>query len=180
MNGRSRSRLVSYALCLAFFWSEGCVHHIHVTPSPVRTAERPIAESVEVVVRFLALEGADHMPGIVSLEWKVNDLESAIIDYVQRRRTFTSVSDGPSQYRLTVRAWLTMRSRSTYVYKLRLESDLGPTGKPSIKSYVTEKEADGSTIRWVTASDQAPIEQTVQAALDDLLQQIESDAGLYR
>ena len=120
------------------------------------------------------------MPGIVSLEWKVKDLEAAIIDYIQRRRTFASVNEDPSRYRLAIKAWLTMRSRSAYVYKLRLESDLGLDGKPPMKSYVTEKEASGSTVRWVTASDQAPIEQTVQAALDDLLEQIESDARVYR
>jgi hypothetical protein len=35
-------------------------------------------------------------------------------------------------------------------------------------------------VRWITASDQTPIAETVQAALDDLLTQIEADHLLYR
>lgn len=157
-------------------WSTGCVHKIHVTPSPPLTAEKPIAESVQVLVPFLALEGADHMPGIGLLEWPAKDLQAAAIDYLQRRQTFSSVGDGPGSLTLTIKAWLTMRSRGAYVYKLRLESDLGPTGKPAIKSYLVEKEAIGSAVRWVTASDENPIRQAVQAALDDLAQQIEAEA----
>jgi len=49
-----------------------------------------------------------------------------------------------------------------------------------VKSYVVQKEAVGSRVRWVTASDQDPIGAAVQAALDDLFMQIEEDAGLYR
>jgi hypothetical protein len=44
---------------------------------------------------------------------------------------------------------------------------------------VVEKEAVGSRVRWVTASDQDPITEAVQAALDDLFLQIEEDATLY-
>ena len=73
-----------------------------------------------------------------------------------------------------------MRSRGNYRYSLRLESDLGPSDKPPIKSYVVEKEAMGSSLRWVTSSDQSPIAEAVQAALDDLLTQIEADYLLYR
>jgi hypothetical protein len=73
-----------------------------------------------------------------------------------------------------------MRSRGNYLYKLRLESDLGTSGSPPIKTYVVEKETVGSAVRWVTATDRDPIQQAVQAALDDLLQHIERDAALYR
>ena len=61
-----------------------------------------------------------------------------------------------------------------------LESALGPSENPPIKSYLAEKETVGSNIRWVTASDQSPIAKAVQAALDDLLMQIEADHLLYR
>ncbi len=47
-----------------------------------------------------------------------------------------------------------------------------------IASYLVEKNATGSTVRWVTASDQAPIAKTVQAALDALFTQIEDDRTL--
>ena len=72
-----------------------------------------------------------------------------------------------------------MRSREDYRYIVHLESELGPTGKPAVKSYVAQKEAVGSRVRWVTASDQDPIGAAVQAALDDLFMQIEEDAALY-
>lgn len=120
------------------------------------------------------------MPGIALLEWQAQDLRSAAIDYIQSRQTFASVGDKPADLTLTVKAWLTMRSRGNYRYSLRLESALGPSGNPPIKSYLVEKETVGSSIRWITASDQSPIAEAVQAALDDLLTQIEADHLLYR
>ena len=119
------------------------------------------------------------MPGIALFEWPAQDLRSAAIDYIQSRRTFASVGDRPADLTLTVKAWLTMRSRGNYRYRLRLESALGPSEKPPIKSYLGEKETVGSSVRWITASDQTPIAEAVQAALDDLLSQIEADHLLY-
>jgi len=120
------------------------------------------------------------MPGIAVLEWPAQDFHTAAIDYIQSRQTFASVGDRPADLTLTVKAWLTMRSRGDYRYSLRLESALGPSEKPPIKSYLVEKETVGSNVRWITASDQAPIAEAVQAALDDLLTQIEADHLLYR
>jgi len=120
------------------------------------------------------------MPGIALFEWPAQDLRSAAIDYIQSRQTFTSVGDRPADLTLTVKAWLTMRSHGNYRYSLRLESDLGPSEKPPIKSYLVEKETVGSRVRWITASDQTPVAEAVQAALDDLLSQIEADHLLYR
>lgn len=120
------------------------------------------------------------MPGIALMEWPAEDLRAATIDYIQSRQTFASAGDKPADLTLTVNAWLTMRSRGNYRYRLRLESDLGPSDKPPIKSYLVEKEAMGSSVRWITSSDQDPIAEAVQAALDDLLTQIEADYLLYR
>jgi hypothetical protein len=131
-------------------------------------------------VPFLALEGADHRQGINLLEWLAQDLRTATIGYIQSRQTFASVGDKPADLTMTVKAWLTMRSHSHYHYSLRLESGLGPSEKLPTKSYLVEKEAVGSSVRWVTASDQTPIAELVQAALDDLLSQIEADYPLYR
>ena len=114
------------------------------------------------------------------LEWPAEDLRSAMTDYIRSRETFNSVSDRPADLTLTVKCWLTMRSRGNYHYSLRLESTLGPSEKPPIKSYLVEKETVGSSVRWITASDQSPIAEVVQAALDDLLTQIEADHLLYR
>lgn len=120
------------------------------------------------------------MPGIALLDWPVEDLRSAAIHYIQSRRTFASVHDKTADLTLTIKAWLAMRSRGDYRYNLRLESTIGLSEKPAIKSYVVEKEAVGSNVRWTTASDQAPIAETVQAALDDLFAQIEADHLLYQ
>jgi hypothetical protein len=160
--------------------SWGCVHRIHVAPAPSAVSQDTIAQSLQVIVPFLALEGADHMPGIDMLEWPAKDLRSAAIEYIQSRQTFASVGDKPADLTLTISTWLTMQSRGNYYYKLRLESALGPPEKPPIKSYLAEKETVGSSVRWVTASDQTPIEEAVQAALDDLMTQIEADRLLYR
>ena len=120
------------------------------------------------------------MPGIALLEWPAQDLRTAAIDYIQSRRSFASVSDNPADLTLTVKAWLTMRSHDKYHYRVRLESVLGSSEKSAIKSYLVEKETAGSSVRWVTASDQTPIAEAVQASLDDLLTQIEADHLLYR
>jgi hypothetical protein len=119
------------------------------------------------------------MPGIALFEWPVKDLRAATIDYIQQRRTFTSVSEEQGSLTLAIKAWLRMQSRREYRYILRLESNLGPTAKPPVKSYMVEKDAVGSRVRWITASDQDPIAEAVQAALDDLLLQIEEDSALY-
>ena len=120
------------------------------------------------------------MPGIALLEWPAQDLRSATIDYIRSRHTFASVDDKPADLTLIVKAWLTMRSRGNYRYSLRVESALGPSENPPIKFYLVEKETVGSNVRWITASDQNPIAEAVQAALDDLLTQIEADHLLYR
>jgi hypothetical protein len=120
------------------------------------------------------------MPGIALLDWPAQDLRSATISYIQSRQSFVSVGDTPADLTLTVKAWLTMRSRGNYYYRLRLESALSPSKKLPIKSYLVIKEAVGSSVRWLTVSDQTPIAEAVQAALDDLLSQIEADQLLYR
>jgi len=152
-----------------------------VTPSPPGIAETPIPYSVQVIVPFLALEGADHMPGIALLQWPPKDLRTAAIGYIQQRRTFASAGDSQSDLTLTMKAWLTMLYRGEYYrYTLRLETDLRPQDQPPFKSYVVQKEAVGSRVRWITASDQDPIAQVVQAAFDDLFTQIEADQALYQ
>jgi hypothetical protein len=119
------------------------------------------------------------MPGIALLEWPAADLRQAIAEYARQRGTFRTVSEEQGTLTLTVKAWLWLRSRETYRYIVHLESDLGPTGKSPVKSYVVEKETVGARVRWLTSSDQVPIDAAVQAALDDLFVQIEEDAALY-
>jgi len=174
---RDSSRiLLGWLLLLSW----GCVHRIYVAVSPTTVSPVTIAQSLRVDVPLLGLEGADHRQGITLLEWPAEDLRSTVTDYIRSRQTFTSVRDKPADLTLTVKGWLKMRSSSNYHYSLRLESTLGPSEKPPIKSYLVEKETVGSSVRWITASDQSPIAEAVQAALDDLLTQIEADHLLYR
>lgn len=169
----------SFLLILIILCVEGCVHRIQVTPVSSVVSQSPISQSLRVQVPFLALEGPDHMPGIAMLEWPARNLRTAAIDYIRQRHTFTTVSEEQGVLTLTIKAWLWMRSRGEYRYTIRFESDLGPSGKPPTKSYLVQKEAVGSRIRWMTASDQDPITEAVQTALDDLLMQIEEDGTLY-
>lgn len=120
------------------------------------------------------------MPGIAFLEWPAQDLQTAAINYIQSHQSFARVDDTAADLVLTIKAWLTMRSRGNYQYQLRLESAVGRLEQPPIKSYLVVKETMGSSVRWVTASDQTPIAEAVQAALDDLLSQIEADRLLYQ
>ena len=120
------------------------------------------------------------MPGIILLEWPAQDFRTAAIDYIHARQTFAAVGDKPADLTLTIKAWLIMRSHDSYRYRLHLESALGPADMLPIKSYLAEKETVGSNVRWITASDRTPIAEAVQAALDDLLSQIEADHLLYR
>lgn len=150
-----------------------------MTPVALGESGQTIHQSVRLHIPFLAIEGPDHMPGITMLDWPVQDLRTAITAYLRQRGTFSSVSEEQGTLTLTIRAWLWIRSRAEYRYIIRLESELGPSGKPLTKSYLVQKEEIGSRIRWDTASDQAPITKAVQAALDDLLMQIEDDALLH-
>jgi hypothetical protein len=158
---------------------EACIHNIHVTPVAEGSLTRTIDQTVRVEVPFLALQGPDRMPGIALLQWPSADLRNAIVEYAKQRGTFLAAEQDQGALTLAVKAWLWVRSREAYRYIVHLESDLGPTGKASTKSYVVQKESVGSRVRWVTASDQEPIAAAVQAALDDLFMQIEEDAALY-
>lgn len=161
-----------------FVLLEACVHNIHVAPVADVSLTHTIDQTLTVEVPFLALQGPDRMPGIALLQWPAADLGHAIVEYAKQRGTFLGADD-QGVLKLVVRGWLFMRSREAYHYIVHLEADLGPTGKPPIKSYVVQKETVGSRVRWVTASDQEPIAAAVQAALDDLFVQIEDDATLY-
>ena len=118
------------------------------------------------------------MPGIVLLEWRAKDLQRAIVDYFARRETFTAVGTEPGEWRVVVKSWLTMRAPDRYVYRIHLEADISRPGQPVLKSYGADGEATGSSVRWVTSSDQEPINEATNRALDDLARKIEADREL--
>ncbi len=181
MNARQSRRLalsLLYACCLLS--TEACTHNIHVAPVPSVTSAAFIDQTVRVAVPQLAIQGPDRMPGVSLLDWPAGDLRKAIVEYARQRGTFRAVEEDPASLTLTVKAWLWVRSREAYRYTVQLESDLGTMATPPTKTYVVKKEAVGSRIRWVTATDREPIAAAVQAALDDLFMQIEEDAALYK
>jgi hypothetical protein len=156
----------------------GCVRRIEVHPVPSHPASSSIPRPLQVVIGSLTIQGADHMPGITLLEWRTPDLSSATMEYIRKRGTFASVSEGSADLGMNLTARLSMISRGPYVYHVRLHADMGTATDP-IKSYDVEQSATGSSVRWVTASDRDPIEAALQLALEDLLTSIESDRSLY-
>jgi hypothetical protein len=131
------------------------------------------------MVGTLALEGADHRPGIILLQWPPHDLSQAIVRYAQQRGTFSSVSASSADLSLRITAKLALASRQgRYHYQLQLQGETSQ-GDQLIKNYVTERTVAGSMVRWVAASDRDPIEAALQLALDDLFGWIEADRALY-
>ena len=164
------------ALCVT---GVGCVHRIQVTPLPISVSSITIPRTLQAVISPIAMEGADHRPGIALLVWSHLDLKQAVLGYLQQRGTFTSVSPDPADLTLRVATKLTLTSRSgLYQYRIVLQAEMSEaTGV--MKSYHAEHTAAGSSVRWVTASDRKPIETALQGALEDLMRQVEEDRALY-
>lgn len=156
----------------------GCAHTIHVTPLPAAPTADKIPRSVQLVVGPLSIVGADHMPGITLLEWSHRDLSQALRQYAERRETFSSLSTTQADLTMAIATRLSMASRERYRYRIQLQAEMREAARP-IKTYLAEQEAEGSRVRWVTASDRDPIERALQGALDDLFAQIEADRALY-
>jgi hypothetical protein len=166
-------------LVLIVILSAGCVHRIQVNPLPTSPAATTIPRSLQLTVSALALEGADHRPGIILLEWPRQALSQAIIRYAQQRGTFSSVSHDSADLRLCITAKLALASRQgRYHYQIQLQGETSQGDQP-LKDYVVERTVAGSMVRWVAASDRDPIEAALQLALDDLFGRIEADRALY-
>ena len=157
----------------------GCVHRIQVTPLPTSVSSITIPRTLQAVIGPIAMEGADHRPGIALLEWSHLDLKQAVLRYLQQRGTFTSVSPDPATLTLRVATKLRLTSRSgLYHYRIVLHAEVSEEDR-LMKSYHAEHTAAGSSVRWVTASDRDPIETALQGALEDLMRQIEEDGAIY-
>jgi len=153
----------------------GCVHKIHVLPTSSESAGVSLVGTAQVQVPFLALEGPDHMPGIVLLEWSSKDLQQALVGYLNGRQTFTTTGTAAGDWLLSVKGWLTMRAPDRYLYRVHLEADLSRPGRPVLKTYSADGEAMGSSVRWLTASDQEPIATATNQAMRELAAQLEAD-----
>lgn len=169
-------RMLLLSLCVTWV---GCVHRIQVMPLPTSASSVTIPRTLQAVISPISMEGPDHRPGIVLLEWPHLDLKQAVLRYLQQRDTFASVSFDPADLTLHVATKLTLTSHSgLYHYRIGLQAEMSE-GVRSIKSYRAEHTAVGSSVRWVTASDRDPIETALQAALEDLMRQVEADRLIY-
>lgn len=166
---------LTFLLLSTYLVGAGCVHHIHITAPSSDKAAVPLPVSVQLEVPFLAIEGADHMPGIPLLEWPSKDLRQAVTEYFAQRQTFSAIGTEAGDMRLVVKAWLMLRAPDRYLYRVHLESDLSFSGQAPLKTYAAEGEALGSSVRWITASDQEPIAEATAQALHQLATQIEQD-----
>src|SRR5690349_3727765 len=174
-------RSVTFKMLLLSFCvtSVGCVHRIQVTPLSANASSITIPRTLQVVINPVSMEGPDHRPGIVLLEWSHFDLKQAVLRYLQQRGTFASVSLDSADLTLRVATKLTLTTRSNlYHYRIDLQAEMGEGVRP-MKSYRAEHTAVGSSVRWVTASDRDPVEIALQAALEDLMRQVEADRWLY-
>lgn len=180
MSGSERRRFLPRASILQpLTWAllvvlAGCVHTIQVHPLPSAPTTDPIPRRAHLIVRPATLTGADHKPGIALLDWPHRNLQEAITRYVQQRGTFLSVGDTPADLTVTISPALSLKYRDRYRYRIRLQADV-TEGARSSGTYVAEQEAEGSSVRWVTASDRDPIEAALRSALDDLLARLEAD-----
>ena len=166
-------------LVLILIISAGCVHRIEVNPLPTSSATATIPRSLQLTVSALALEGADHRPGIILLEWPTHNLSQAIMRYARERGTFSSVSPNSADLGLRIRAKLALASRQgRYHYQIQLQGETSQGDQP-VKDYVAERTVAGSMVRWMAASDRDPIEAALQLTLDDLFGWIEADRSLY-
>ena len=157
----------------------GCVHRIQVAPLSGSASSITIPRTLQAVISPISMEGPDHRPGIVLLEWSHLDLKQAVLQYLQQRDSFASVSLDPADLTLRVVTKLTLTSRSgLYHYRIGLQAEMSE-GVRLIKTYRAEHTAVGSPVRWVTASDRDPIETALQAALEDLMMQVEADRRIY-
>ncbi len=173
---KSQLTILLLGACLLFEY--GCVHRIHIDPPSTPMTTTPIPAGAQLEVPFLAIEGADHMPGISLLEWPTKDLRQAITQYFAQRQTFTAIGPDPADLKLVVKAWLTLRAPDRYLYRVHLEADLSLSGQVPLKTYAAEGESLGSSVRWITASDQEPIAEATTQALQQLASQIEQDREL--
>ena len=174
------SQAFAAGLCLLLLLLlSSCTHVIEVHPRPSQPTHTTIPRSLQLVLSSLTVQGADHMPGITLLEWRPRTLAPALIHYVRERGTFPSVASDSGDLTLAVTTKLALTSRAQYQYHITLQAEMRETPRGVIKTYLADRTVSGSTVRWVTASDREPIEAALQAALDDLLSQIEADRLLY-
>lgn len=166
-------------LVLILILSVGCTHRIDVNPLPSNQATTPIPRVLHLIIDTPALEGADHRPGITLLEWPQENLDQAILQYVEHRHTFDSVSANQGNLTLHITTKLVLTSRKgRYHYQIHLHAEMREEERP-VKTYLAEATVPGSLARWVTASDRDPTNAAIQMALDDLFTQIEQDRSRY-
>lgn len=129
------------------------------------------------IQNFVAQTGS--VPSLSQKQW-----ETAVLDYVTARQTFRRVSDdGPADLALALSVFIYIDPglgfMFNHTYVARTEAILSDphSGRP-MTHYSGLGKAIGPVSRGSKEDDQPPINKSVQAALNDLFDKIESDTRL--
>jgi len=119
------------------------------------------------------------VPSLSPKQW-----ETAVLDYVTARQTFRRVTDnGPADITLVLRVFIYIDPGLSidynHIYMARAEATvLDPHSGRLVTQYTGLGKAVGPVSRSSKEEDQPPINKSVQAALNDLFDKIESDTRL--
>lgn len=119
------------------------------------------------------------VPSLSQMHWEI-----AILDYVTARQTFRRVTDnGPAEIALALRVFIYIDPGLSidynHIYMARAGATmLAPHNGRPLTQYTGMGRAVGPVARGSKEDDQPPINRSVQAALNDLFEKIESDTRL--
>lgn len=154
-------------LCLLMLAMQGCLRHITVVPEPGTVSGVQLPYSVRVELQEF---NKDEIASQIDF-----DLRQALITYLNKRRTFREVVEGPSDVVLTVKAKFSLTSTLVFMYSLSLDASLLTTEKKPVGVYFAEGQATGGQVRITAEADRLPTTQAVNRVLDALFFKIESD-----
>ena len=167
-------------------------------PAPVVPTKQPLPYSARIRLADLAaytvepgatmrtdprlanfVTPAGSLPPLSQKQW-----ETAVLDYVTARQTFRRVTDkGPADIALALRVFIYidpgLEFKFNHTYVARTEAILSdPHNGRTLTHYTGLGKAVGPVSRGSKEEDQPPINQSVQASLNDLFDKIESDTRL--
>jgi hypothetical protein len=195
MNGRSG--LLNAAALAACLLLAAC-QSLSFQPAPVVPTKQPLPYSARIrladlaayVVEPGATMGTDprianlvtpggSVPALSQQKW-----EAAVLDYVTARQTFRRVTDnGPADIALALRVFVYIDPGLSidynHIYMARAEATISdPQSGRLLTQYTGLGKAIGPVSRNSKEADQPPINKSVQAALNDLFDKLESDTRL--
>jgi hypothetical protein len=173
-------------------------HSVSFQPAPVVPTKQPLPYSARIRLADLAAYAVEpgatmgtdpRLPNFVTPGASVpslsqKDWETAVLDYVTARQTFRRVTDnGPADIALILRMFIYIDPGLSidynHIYVARAEATITDphNGRP-LTQYTGLGKAVGPVSRGSKEEDQPPINKSVQAALNDLFDKMESDTRL--